>query len=169
MALLLAALLAAAGCGRERTAQAPPATEQAPAKTAPTPANGAVPEKGAPAGAEDGPAVASDNGLKPAIGVVPFTSREAGFSATFPAGCPNQYAQLSCEASRRRACQCYCDCGRTPTEGDGIDLLTLATKRAAAESRNVTTLIEELTRKFRCGQWRGRSHLTTRGCPLSGD
>jgi hypothetical protein len=153
MALWLTVLLAAAGCGRERTAQAPPATVQAPAKTARTPASGAVPEKGTPAGNEAGPSVQSDNGLKPAIGAVPFTSREAGFSATFPAGCPKISTRSypgGAGTAPPEIVQCYCDLAGRPNEGVMVaTYLALRDERGGPPNpRNVTTLIEELTRKF---------------------
>ncbi len=153
MALWLAALLAAAGCGRERTAPAPPATAQAPATTARTPASGAVPEKKAPVGGEDGPTVTSNNELKPAIGEVPFTSREAGFSAIFPAGCP-KISTRSYPGGKGNAppelVQCYCDLTDRPNEGVMVaTYLVLRDERGGPPNpRNVTTLIEDLTRKF---------------------
>lgn len=153
MALWLVALLAAAGCGRERTAQAPPAAMQAPATTARTPASGAVPEKETPVGGENGPVVASDNGLKPAIGAVPFTSREAGFSAMFPAGCPKISTRSypgGTGTAPPELVQCYCDLAGRPNEGVMVSTyLALRDERGGPPNpRNVTTLIEELTRKF---------------------
>jgi predicted small lipoprotein YifL len=167
MMLLLAALLATAGCGRERaeqappvTAQAPPATVQAqvttprtPATTVRTPTSAAAPEKGAPAGGEVGPAVTSDNGLKPAMGAVPFTSREAGFSAIFPAGCPKISTRSypgGAGIAPPEIVQCYCDLAGRANEGVMVSTyLALRDERGGPPNpRNVTTLIEELARKF---------------------
>lgn len=175
MALLLAALLAAAGCGRERAAQAPPATGQKPAATAParaaaaetsaaaaetpaaaaeTPASGAAPEKGLPAGGQGGPAVTSDNELQPASATIPFTSREAGFSAVFPAGCPRIRTRTYPRGSGTgtpEMVQCFCDLVDRPNEGVMVvAYLALRDERGGPPNpRNVTTLIEELMSKFK--------------------
>jgi len=160
MVLLLAALLAAAGCGRERAAQAPPATvqkpaatAQAPAATVQTPASGTVPEKGAPPGGEGGPVATSDNELKPAMGTVPFTSREAGFSAVFPAGCPRIRTRThpgGANAGTPEIVQCFCDVADRPNEGVMVvAYLALRDERGGPPTpRNVTKLIEELAQKF---------------------
>jgi hypothetical protein len=167
MTLLLAALLATAGCGRERAAQSPPAaarapattprtpttTPRAPATTPRTPTSGAAPEKGAPVGGDSGPIVTSDNGLKPATGEVPFTSREAGFSAIFPAGCPKISTRSSpggMGSAPPEMVQCYCDLAGRPDEGVMVSTyLALRDERGGPPNpRNVTTLIEEMTRKF---------------------
>jgi hypothetical protein len=146
MALLLAALLAAAGCGRERAAPAPPATLQAPAR-------GAVPEKGAPAGGEDGSTAASDNGLRPTTEAIPFTSREAGFSAVFPAGCPRIRTRVYSGGSGAGAPEVVqCSCDRAGRLGEGVMVATYLALRdergGPPNPRNVTKLIEDLTRKF---------------------
>jgi len=160
MALLLAALLAAAGCGRERSAQAPPATERKPAPTAQSPAaavqapaSGAVAEKGAPVGGEGGPVATSDNGLHSATGTIPFTSHEAGFSVAFPAGCPRIRTRTypgGPNVGTPEIVKCFCDMADRPNEGVMVAAyLALRDERGGPPNpRNVTTLIEDLTRKF---------------------
>lgn len=149
MLLLLAALPATVGCGRERAAQ----TAQAPATTSGTPASGTVPEKGAPAGGGGGPAVTSDSGLKPTTREVHFTSREAGFSATFPAGCPRITSRSypgGPGAGAPEIVRCFCDLADRPNEGVMVTAyLVLRDEQGGPPNpRNVTTLIEELTREF---------------------
>ncbi|MHB8079770.1 MAG: hypothetical protein ACYDIE_11025 [Candidatus Krumholzibacteriia bacterium] len=159
-ALLLAGLLlATVGCGRERAAQAPPAAARTPAPapppvaSTPRPADTAPVDNGAPAGGDRGPVTTADNGLTPSTDAAPFTSREAGFSAVFPGGCPRIRTRTfpgGPNAGPPEMVQCFCDLSGRAGEGVMVaTYLTLRDERGGPPNpRNVTALIEELSRKF---------------------
>lgn len=151
--LLLAGLLATSGCGRERTAKAPPAASRTAVATARQPVAAAPVEHGAPDDSAGGPIATSDNGLRPSTDAAPFTSREAGFSAVFPAGCPRIRTRTypgGPNAGPPDMVQCFCDLNGAAGEGVMVaTYLTLRGERGGPPNpRNVTTLIEELSRKF---------------------
>ncbi len=156
VALILVVLVAVAGCGRERAAPSPAAKAPAPGTAAPeaaatTPAAGTAPERSAPAAG--GEIAVADNNLAPSAGEIPFASREAGFAAVFPAGCPTIRTRVI-PAGRRTGppdiVQCFCDLSGRKNEGVMVaTYLALRDERGGPPNpRNVTALIGELTNQY---------------------